>query len=164
MVTTLDPRLQAERRERRSPRCRRAGAKMAVGQAALVAMSPDGAVRAMVGGRDYRNSQFNRATQATPARLRVQAVRLSGRARSGSRPADRVRRRADPHRRLAAAQLHGRYHGEISLARALAQSVNTSRCRSRSGPACTMSSRWPAGSGSPQPLPRSRALLSAPTR
>ena len=34
------------------------------GQAALVAMSPDGAVRAMVGGRDYGTSQFNRATQA----------------------------------------------------------------------------------------------------
>ena len=33
-------------------------------QAALVAMSPDGAVRAMVGGRDYGASQFNRAVQA----------------------------------------------------------------------------------------------------
>ncbi len=27
-------------------------------------MPPDGAVMAMVGGRDYRGSQFNRATQA----------------------------------------------------------------------------------------------------
>ncbi len=27
-------------------------------------MSPDGAVRAMVGGRNYGDSQFNRATQA----------------------------------------------------------------------------------------------------
>ena len=34
------------------------------GQAALVAMSPDGAVRAMVGGRSYAASQFNRAAQA----------------------------------------------------------------------------------------------------
>jgi len=34
------------------------------GQAALIALSPDGAVRAMVGGRDYGTSQFNRATQA----------------------------------------------------------------------------------------------------
>ena len=34
------------------------------GQVALVSMSPGGAVRAMVGGRDYRASQFNRATQA----------------------------------------------------------------------------------------------------
>ena len=35
-----------------------------VGQAALVAMRPDGAVVAMVGGRSYAESQFNRATQA----------------------------------------------------------------------------------------------------
>ena len=34
------------------------------GQPALVAMSPDGAVRAMVGGRSYAASQFNRAAQA----------------------------------------------------------------------------------------------------
>jgi len=33
-------------------------------QAAIVVMSPDGAVRAMVGGRSYGASQFNRATQA----------------------------------------------------------------------------------------------------
>ena len=35
-----------------------------VHQAALIAMSPDGAILAMVGGRDYNSSQFNRATQA----------------------------------------------------------------------------------------------------
>jgi penicillin-binding protein 1A len=35
-----------------------------VEQAALVTMDPDGAVRAMVGGADYGQSQFNRATDA----------------------------------------------------------------------------------------------------
>lgn len=35
-----------------------------VSQAALVAMRPDGAVVAMVGGRNYKESQFNRAVQA----------------------------------------------------------------------------------------------------
>jgi penicillin-binding protein 1A len=38
--------------------------KFNVSQGALVAMTPDGAVRAMVGGRDYGLSQFNRATDA----------------------------------------------------------------------------------------------------
>jgi penicillin-binding protein 1A len=33
-------------------------------QAALVALAPDGAILAMVGGRDYNASQFNRVTQA----------------------------------------------------------------------------------------------------
>ncbi|MBK3401684.1 PBP1A family penicillin-binding protein [Methylorubrum populi] len=40
------------------------GSKKKVGQGALVAMAPDGAILAMVGGRDYEDSQFNRATQA----------------------------------------------------------------------------------------------------
>ncbi len=41
-----------------------AGKGRNVSQAALVALAPDGAVLAMVGGRDYDVSQFNRATQA----------------------------------------------------------------------------------------------------
>jgi penicillin-binding protein 1A len=40
------------------------GSKKNVSQAALVALGRDGAVLAMVGGRDYEASQFNRATQA----------------------------------------------------------------------------------------------------
>jgi penicillin-binding protein 1A len=40
------------------------GAKINASQAALVAMTPDGAVRAMVGGRDYDRSSFNRAADA----------------------------------------------------------------------------------------------------
>ncbi|GJE28476.1 PBP1A family penicillin-binding protein [Methylobacterium organophilum] len=40
------------------------GAKKKVGQGALVALSKDGAILAMVGGRDYEDSQFNRAVQA----------------------------------------------------------------------------------------------------
>jgi penicillin-binding protein 1A len=35
-----------------------------VSQGAVVVMAPDGAVRALVGGRDYETSQFNRATDA----------------------------------------------------------------------------------------------------
>jgi membrane peptidoglycan carboxypeptidase len=50
--TVIARRLKAEGRAKR------------VGQAALVAMAPDGAILAMVGGRDYNESQFNRATQA----------------------------------------------------------------------------------------------------
>jgi membrane peptidoglycan carboxypeptidase len=42
----------------------RQGRELGVSQGALVAMRPDGAVLAMVGGRDYRRSQFNRAADA----------------------------------------------------------------------------------------------------
>jgi penicillin-binding protein 1A len=58
--TTLDSRLQ-----RLAERVVRAHLRGHGGtQAALVAMRRDGAVVAMVGGRDYRQSQFNRAVQA----------------------------------------------------------------------------------------------------
>jgi penicillin-binding protein 1A len=40
------------------------GARLHASQAALVAMTPDGAVRAMVGGKSYETSTFNRATDA----------------------------------------------------------------------------------------------------
>ena len=42
----------------------REGEKLHAGQSALVAMTPDGAVRAMVGGRSYAQSSFNRASDA----------------------------------------------------------------------------------------------------
>ena len=40
------------------------GTRKKIGQGALVALSKDGAILAMVGGRDYEDSQFNRAVQA----------------------------------------------------------------------------------------------------
>ena len=53
------------RRSRRSRiRCASTAANTSARQAAAVLMEHDGAVRAMVGGRDYGESQFNRATDA----------------------------------------------------------------------------------------------------
>ncbi|AGA65194.1 Multimodular transpeptidase-transglycosylase [Liberibacter crescens BT-1] len=40
------------------------GSKLNVSQAALVALDASGAIRALVGGRDYKESQFNRAVKA----------------------------------------------------------------------------------------------------
>ncbi|MGU3362155.1 PBP1A family penicillin-binding protein [Methylobacterium sp. M6A4_1b] len=40
------------------------GAKKKAGQGAMVVLNKEGAILAMVGGRDYEDSQFNRATQA----------------------------------------------------------------------------------------------------
>jgi penicillin-binding protein 1A len=40
------------------------GARIGASQAALVAMTPDGAIRAMVGGRSYSASNYNRASDA----------------------------------------------------------------------------------------------------
>jgi penicillin-binding protein 1A len=62
--TTLDPRLQELAASTIERRLSGEGAGQGVSEAALVAMTPDGAVLAMAGGRDYRTSQFNRAAQA----------------------------------------------------------------------------------------------------
>jgi penicillin-binding protein 1A len=62
--TTIDGTLQASAEKSLADELAAKGAKSAVSQGALVAMTPDGAVRAMVGGRDYAESQFNRAVAA----------------------------------------------------------------------------------------------------
>jgi penicillin-binding protein 1A len=64
VVTTLDPKLQRLAQAQLVSVLDRDGPERNASQAALVSMTPDGAVRAMVGGRDYSTSQFNRATQS----------------------------------------------------------------------------------------------------
>ncbi|TNE57619.1 MAG: penicillin-binding protein 1A [Alphaproteobacteria bacterium] len=62
--TTLDPSLQREAEKAVTEQMSANEEAMNVGQAAAVTLALDGSVRAMVGGRDYFDSQFNRATQA----------------------------------------------------------------------------------------------------
>ncbi len=62
--TTLDPALQGEAERALAAALAKDGPAMGVRQGALVATTPDGAVKALVGGADYKASQFNRATQA----------------------------------------------------------------------------------------------------
>jgi penicillin-binding protein 1A len=62
--TTIDPKLQAVAEAAVIDELAAKSVKFNVSQGALVAMSPDGAVRAMVGGRNYGESQYNRAVTA----------------------------------------------------------------------------------------------------
>jgi len=62
--TTLQPDLQQAAQRIVTEALEHQGVTRDVTQAALVAMRPDGAVVAMVGGRDYAESQFNRAVSA----------------------------------------------------------------------------------------------------
>ncbi|MSO92000.1 MAG: penicillin-binding protein 1A [Rhodospirillales bacterium] len=62
--TTLDPALQRQAEAIVDLTLDREGQKQTVEEAALLALTPTGAIRAMVGGRSYAESQFNRATQA----------------------------------------------------------------------------------------------------
>jgi len=62
--TTLDINIQKAAEEAVSSYLQQFGAAFRVSQAAVVVLDNNGAVRAIVGGRDYQASQFNRATQA----------------------------------------------------------------------------------------------------
>ncbi len=62
--TTIDMGLQAAADEAVESSLRQYGDSYRVKQGALVMIENGGAVRAMVGGRDYGESQFNRATRA----------------------------------------------------------------------------------------------------
>jgi penicillin-binding protein 1A len=62
--TTIDPKLQSVAEASIIDELAAKSVKFNVSQGALVAMTPDGAVRAMVGGRNYAESQYNRAVTA----------------------------------------------------------------------------------------------------
>jgi penicillin-binding protein 1A len=104
-----------------------------LGEAAFVAMSPDGAVRAMVGGRDYAKSRFNRAVQAQrqPGSAFKPFVYLAALLR-GMEPQDKVR--DEPFTASEAGgyrpeNFAGRYYGSVTLEQALAKSLNTAAVR-----------------------------------
>lgn len=129
--TTLDARLQRAAEIAIGDVLAREGAKADAEQAALVALTPGGAVRAMVGGRDYGESQFNRATAALrqPGSAFKSFVYLAALER-GARPDDRV---SDAP--VAIGDWRPRNYegdagrGEITLRDAFARSVNTAAVR-----------------------------------
>jgi penicillin-binding protein 1A len=62
--TSIDPKLQSVAEAAIIDELAAKSVKFNVSQGALVAMTPEGAVRAMVGGRNYAESQYNRAVTA----------------------------------------------------------------------------------------------------
>jgi penicillin-binding protein 1A len=62
--TTLDMRAQLAAETALGNELRTNGKSLKMSQAALVAIAGDGGVRAMVGGRNYQESEFNRVTEA----------------------------------------------------------------------------------------------------
>src|SRR5580658_1692439 len=62
--TSIDPALQTAAEQSLDDVLAQKGDKLDVSEGALVAMTPDGVVRALVGGKNYAESQFNRAIAA----------------------------------------------------------------------------------------------------
>lgn len=124
VTTTLETRMQraAERA------VRNAGLRQS--QIAIVAMRPDGRVIAMVGGKNYRDSPFNRATQArrqpgSTFKLFVYLAAL----RSGMTPDSTVLDEPVTIGEWKPKNSDGRYRGEITLRQAFARSSNVAAAR-----------------------------------
>ena len=104
----------------------RKGAKFGVSQGAVVALDPTGAVRALVGGRNYADSQFNRAVAAKrqPGSAFKPFVYLAALER-GLTP-DTVREDGPLNVKGWRPENYSReYFGPVTLTNALALSLNT---------------------------------------
>ncbi len=124
LTTTLDSNLQNI--------ARRAVARAPLGgaQVALVAMRPDGEIVAMIGGRNYAESAFNRVTQAkrqpgSTFKLFVYLAAL----RNGMMPDDMVNDSPITKGGYLPKNAGGKYRGQIALKDAFSKSSNVAAVR-----------------------------------
>ncbi|QCM11400.1 penicillin-binding protein [Agrobacterium tumefaciens] len=124
--TTIDPNLERDAEKALSHVLQGDGKKQAASQAALVSIDGTGAIRAVVGGADYAESQFNRAAKAKrqpgsafkpfvyvaalESGLTPYTIRNDGPVRIGNWTPENYEKK---------------YRGEVTLATALANSLNT---------------------------------------
>ncbi len=124
--TTIDPKLQGVAEAAIIDELAAKSVKFNVSQGALVAMTPDGAVRAMVGGRNYAESQYNRAVTAKrqPGSAFKPFVYLTA-VEAGLTP-ETIRQDAPLDLKGWKPENYGHeYFGAVTLTQALAMSLNT---------------------------------------
>ena len=124
LTTTLDARLQRLAREAI------ARAPLGEAQAAMVVMRPNGEVVAMVGGKDYAKSPFNRSTQArrqsgSTFKLFVYLAALE----AGARPDDTISNQPIETGSYRPKNAREQYSDTMTLGDAFAQSSNVAAVR-----------------------------------
>ena len=124
--TTLEPRIEEAARMAAIHTLQKSGKRDRVHEAAIVVMKPDGAVSALIGGADYDNSVFDRATQARrqPGSAFKPFVYLAA-LESGITPWDLRDDEPVDINGWTPTNYGGRQYGTLTLADALAHSVNT---------------------------------------
>ncbi|MEI6573665.1 MAG: transglycosylase domain-containing protein [Alphaproteobacteria bacterium] len=126
VTTTLNPIMQTAAEKALTDELNAKGQKFGVSQGALLAMDPDGAIRAFVGGRNYSESQFDRVTSARrqPGSAFKAFVYLAA-LEKGLTP-DTLRDDAPINIKGWQPENYAKeYRGPVSLTEALSQSLNT---------------------------------------
>ncbi len=126
VVTTIDLDLQRLAEAELTRILAEEGPRRGASQAALVMMTPQGAVKALIGGRDYRESEFNRATQAlrqpgSAFKLFVFLAALE----AGLGPDERMVDGPIQVKNWRPANYQDRFYGEVTVREAFARSLNS---------------------------------------
>lgn len=124
--TTLDLRLEKDAEKSLTTALDKEGKKLNVSQGALVSVDATGAIRAVVGGRDYAESQFNRASKAkrqpgSAFKPFVYAAALE----AGYRPDTIMTDGPVKIGNWTPENYDRKYRGQVTLSTALAHSLNT---------------------------------------
>jgi penicillin-binding protein 1A len=125
--TALDSNVQKRAETVIETNLREQGRSFHATQSAAVVMEPDGAVRAIVGGRDYSESQFNRATEAArqPGSSFKPYVYLTALMTGKFNPNTKVTDSPTCIGNYCVHNYTGGYAGTLPLSMALAKSLNT---------------------------------------
>ncbi|WP_117192934.1 transglycosylase domain-containing protein [Rhizobium terrae] len=124
--TTIDLKLESAAEKALNDVLKKEGGKLNASQAALVSVDATGAIRAVVGGRDYAESQFNRASKAkrqpgSAFKPFVYAAALE----AGDRPDTVVNDAPVKIGNWSPENFDEKYRGPVTIASAFAQSLNT---------------------------------------
>jgi penicillin-binding protein 1A len=124
--TTIDPTIQSNAEKSLRKRLSDSGKKLGVSEGAIVVIDTTGAVTAMVGGRSYKKSQFNRATKAKrqPGSAFKPFVYLTA-FQDGYRPNSIEVDEPFSIGGWTPANYKQKYQGPVTLETAFAQSINT---------------------------------------
>lgn len=130
VTTTLEQDIQASAEDALQTVIATKGSTMNASQGALVAMSPDGAVRAMVGGVNYFKGPYNRAVQAqrqpgSSFKLFVYLAALEAGLTPNSLVEDGPISMQVGNRNWSPENYGKSYKGEVTLTQGLRESLNT---------------------------------------
>ncbi|MEQ8319170.1 MAG: PBP1A family penicillin-binding protein [Rhodospirillales bacterium] len=124
--TTLDINAQTASEKALENVLAKSGKARRMGEGAVLLMTTSGAVKAMVGGRNYAESQFNRATQARrqPGSAIKPFIYLAG-LKAGLSPDDPIDDAPIKIGEWQPSNFNGKFIGRTTIAEGLSKSINT---------------------------------------